>query len=179
MQGIHLQPLTISKSDSHRPVISQITIQSLPFLPYTVTVPLSLTHMRVTPTGLYWSDLFSGEIFRSQLDGGMAQLVLQKVALLLLLLLFLHLTLRLSPSLCQVDRVYGLGVIEDESTAQHHIFFTDASKGTFGRVTIPSQGPSSSPHSHSLSHSLSDTSISVRGPHLSHFLFVFSPPHGS
>jgi hypothetical protein len=79
LQGIHLQPLTIAKSDSHRPVIAEIKIQSLPFLPYTVTLPLSLSPV-VTPC-LYWSDIFSHEIFRSQLDGGMVQLVLQQVCL--------------------------------------------------------------------------------------------------
>jgi hypothetical protein len=144
LQGIHLQPLTISRSRSNRPVLANASIQSLPFLPYTVEIPNSLPSSErggdapsPSPSWMYWSDLSSGEIFRSHLDGEHIQLVLQKV----------HSTLPFIPPSdwnshwLQVDRVYGIKVMEDEVNSQHQVFYTDASKGILGRIKVTSQGP--------------------------------------
>lgn len=119
LQGYHLQPQTIARSQSHRPVVSNITIQQISFLPYTVQVPVLLSSNDQIPSypWIYWSDLSTHQIYRSHVNGKWVQSILQ-----------------------DVDRVYGLTVLEDSEASLHHIFFSHAANGCIGRITVTSQG---------------------------------------
>lgn len=84
LQGIYLQPETISKSQLHRPVISNITFNYQPFQPYTVAINRNipkniLNQINRDDYWIYWSDIASNSIFRSKWNGQNLQLVLDQV----------------------------------------------------------------------------------------------------
>lgn len=60
MRGVHLQPLTVSRSAASRMVLASIESTSTPFLPYALTSSAKY---------LYFSDLAAFRIYRSELTG--------------------------------------------------------------------------------------------------------------
>jgi hypothetical protein len=137
LQGVHLQPLTVARSESRRPVVSAIDVISIPFVPYSVA--LAVKNHESAPNEnnenifVYWSDISSGRIYRNGLDGERIQIILEEVWME-----------NYWNSSFQVDRVYGLAVIESTSS-KHTIYFTDASHGILGRICVPTEGISPEP----------------------------------
>ena len=135
MQGVHLQPLTIVRSKSGRPVIESVTIVPKPLSPHAIACQSSSTFLSsadellltleddsspdsVALSWLYWSNVapaFAG-LFRSRLDGS-----------------------QLEPLLLNRERIHSILVLPLD-VDRDMLLFTDALRGRLSVVTVPSSG---------------------------------------
>jgi len=119
--GIHLQPLTISRGNSKRAVVSKITDTSYPFRPYTVAYPINSPYMTHSAnTYIYWSDLGSHRIYRCTATGQSLEVVMDGA-----------------------KRVYGILPIHisEGGISDQYLFYIDAERGVLGRLLLSSQVP--------------------------------------
>ena len=82
--GIYAQPLLAFKSGSGRPVLSEIIFDTIPFLPYGVTLRKTSIPMdghSVEDLTLYWSNIAIGAfcIQRSRIDGSLVETIINNV----------------------------------------------------------------------------------------------------
>lgn len=134
MQGLHLQPLTIVRSKSGRPVIENVVIVPKPLSPHAIAykssttlissayeLPLTLEGVpshdySVAHSWLYWSNVapaFAG-LFRSRLDGS-----------------------QLEPLLLNRERIHSLLVLPLDAD-RNVVLYADALRGALSAIVVPS-----------------------------------------